>query len=821
MSAQGVLEAQPRTPRPRERTAWWRRRTAQDLFGLAVIAAVVVIAYFEIPFAGRTFTTSSTTPGVLPCEPARCYATPSDDPRVDRGASAWQSEPWARVVHDSLADREVPLWNPYEGIGQPLAADPPTAAFDPLSLAVHLRPTPLVEDLTSLAVLVLIGMATFWAVRMIGMSPLAATVSGSVFALSGWFVVYSNNPWFSNYLYLPLMIGSIEWALRARRWLPVAFLALAVAGLLFVGMPEPAFMTLVAVALYTVVRLATGPVAGRWWRGAVRVLSGSVVGLLLAGPLVIPFLEFLRLSQNTHAKLGDLPPETDALGELVAWLVPKITDVSTPRNWVGVGAALLVLAAFVTPKVLGRFSGWPFVAMGGLVAVQVYGGGLVSWTRHVPFWSQASWPRFGTPILAFSLAALAGVGIEVLRARALVVRRFLVAVALLVLLALLLASGAPWPLALSNNVDWLRGWPLAGFIVAAVVAAVLLVDPRWRAPVVAGAVVVASVLLVPHGFYAARSDPYPTTRWLGLLQSQTARDQSRVFSTDGILFPDSAGVYGLSDPRMLDALYIQRYWRYLRAFVSHGLDDRFVASGFTETAPDIAGNQMFDLLGVRYLVFRSDSAGPPKWSSPQYRLVYHGEGVKVYENTHVAPRAFVVHDVHQVGDEDAALRALRKGETKHFPDGSPVIEHKDLTSSAVVESNGSRLHTDDCSSADDSAHIVERHATRVVVDVDAQCAGMMVLTDAYYPGWTARVNGRDATIHPTDVAFRGVEVPAGRSRVVFEYRPASFRAGLALAAIGLLGLVAFGVLGMVGIVSHRRRPRRRGRAAVDDRRVKA
>jgi hypothetical protein len=542
-------------------------------------------------------------------------------------------------------------------------------------------------------------------------------------------------------------------------------------------------------------------------------LGGAVVGLLLAGPLLLPFLEFLPLSQNTHAKLGDLPPETDALGELVAWLVPRITDVSTPRNWVGVGAALLVLAAFVTPKILGRFSGWPFVAMGGVVALQVYGGGLVGWTRHIPFWSQASWPRFGTPILAFSMAALAGVGIEVLRARALVVRRYLLGVAFVVVIALLLAAGAPWPVAVSTDVDVLRGWPLAALVVVAMVAIVLLIDPRRRAIVVAAVVVVASVLLVPHGFYAARGDPYPATKWLGLLQAETARDQSRVFSTDGVLFPDSAGVYGLSDPRMLDALYIQRYWRYLRSFVSHGLDDRFVATGFTETAPNIAANQMFDLLGVRYVVFRSDSAGPPSWSTPQYQLVYHGEGVKVYENTHVAPRAFVVHDVRQVDDENAAIRALRDGETRHFPDGSPIVEHKDLTSSAVIERDGPTVRTNGCSGADDSAHIVERHATRVVVDVDADCAGMMVLTDAYYPGWTARVNGRDATIHATDVAFRGVEVPAGSSRVVFEYRPASFRAGLLLAAVGVLGLLAFGVL---GIVASRRRQSRRGELPTGD-----
>ena len=57
------------------------------------------------------------------------------------------------------------------------------------------------------------------------------------------------------------------------------------------------------------------------------------------------------------------------------------------------------------------------------------------------------------------------------------------------------------------------------------------------------------------------------------------------FSVDGTLFPDTAGVYGLNDPRMVDALYPDRWWLYLRTFISKGILDRFYATTLADLAP--------------------------------------------------------------------------------------------------------------------------------------------------------------------------------------------------------------------------------------------
>ena len=142
---------------------------------------------------------------------------------------------------------------------------------------------------------------------------------------------------------------------------------------------------------------------------------------------------------------------------------------------------------------------------------------------------------------------------------------------------------------------------------------------------------------------------------------------------------------------MLDALYTKRYWDYLTTFVVHGLVDRFLGTGPTENAPNVAGNPMFDLLGIRYVLY-DDKTGnrPPEWSGTQYRPVFKSGGVTVYENTFAQPRAFVVHDVHRVADADAALAYLKAGERPNFPDRSIQVVNKDVRTTAVVEADTGR-----------------------------------------------------------------------------------------------------------------------------------
>ena len=101
--------------------------------------------------------------------------------------------------------------------------------------------------------------------------------------------------------------------------------------------------------------------------------------------------------------------------------------------------------------------------------------------------------------------------------------------------------------------------------------------------------------------------------------------------------------------------------------------------------------------------------------------------------------------------------------------------------------------------------IVEYDDTRVVLQVESSAPAYLILRDAFYPGWTASVNGESTPILRANVMFRGLQAPAGGSRVVFAFEPHLWRVALAggvllwgAALLLLLVLMRRGPSGMDG-----------------------
>jgi uncharacterized membrane protein YfhO len=78
--------------------------------------------------------------------------------------------------------------------------------------------------------------------------------------------------------------------------------------------------------------------------------------------------------------------------------------------------------------------------------------------------------------------------------------------------------------------------------------------------------------------------------------------------------------------------------------------------------------------------------------------------------------------------------------------------------------------------------------------VEVPAAGFVVLTDTFYRGWQATVDGQPAQIWPANLAFRAVGVEAGTHEIVFEYRPRSFIIGLWTSIVTLSLLVITTIL---------------------------
>jgi uncharacterized membrane protein YfhO len=89
-----------------------------------------------------------------------------------------------------------------------------------------------------------------------------------------------------------------------------------------------------------------------------------------------------------------------------------------------------------------------------------------------------------------------------------------------------------------------------------------------------------------------------------------------------------------------------------------------------------------------------------------------------------------------------------------------------------------------------TATILSYSDERVLVRVESSAPGYLILTDAYYPGWTAAVNGEPAPLQRANVMFRAVPVPAGSSEVSFTYVPGWLPWSLIVGAAAWLALAA-------------------------------
>jgi hypothetical protein len=198
-------------------------------------------------------------------------------------------------------------------------------------------------------------------------------------------------------------------------------------------------------------------------------------------------------------------------------------------------------------------------------------------------------------------------------------------------------------------------------------------------------------------------------------------------------------------------------------------------SGFT------IHNRLLDALNVKYVL--STKTELSQFAPDQYDLVYSGD-VRIYRNRNALPRAFMVHRAELVSGQAEAIQRLRAADF-------------DPATTAVVEGEFPPEEREALSGAQgpgsSRVEFVEYRGTEVVLHVRTDRPGLLVLSDTYYPGWEAFVDGKARPIHPTNLALRSVFLEPGRHEVRFVFAPTPFRAGAAISLLALAGLVAFGL----------------------------
>jgi hypothetical protein len=752
----------------------------------------------------------------------------------------WDSKnhfyPMLRYLGAALAHGEMPLWNPFHFSGHPTVADPQSLLFTPTMLLFGgLVPSPSMQlfDVVVFAHLLPGALAFPFLFRRRGWHWTGAVVAAAIFILGGSASGrLQHTGMILSYGLFPLALVLLEEALERRSFALGALFA-AVAAMMTVGRDQVAFLCALALIAAGLARILADEAPWRFLRSRLGVLvaMGALGAALLAVPTILT-MQFLATSTRPSfgygvAAMGSLPPAslaTTLFGDIFGSLrwsydhwgpdfqtVPEGTWTDRATNYLFIGTlpALLLLWHGVAGRRLFAREIRFFILLGAAALVYALGRYTPLFELifdHVPGVALYRRPSDATFLLNVALAVLAGYLVHRLRRDGLPSRddllgtRARAGVSALATLAVAaaLAAGVAYALPAGKLGPTLAA--ILGGTGLALVAAFLLVrfdGPRWRGLAVLALLAVTSGELIwrnaasslnaePAERYAVFRDlPPEQLQGLQRLRQELAErhakgDRPRVEILGlGGAWQNASMVLGLEDTIGYNPLRLADYERAV------GPGENAADPNLRQFPATFRGYRcsLANLLGLEYLVLDRPLEKLPRHFPrlSDARLLFGSGAMWVYRLAPTSPRAYLATRLVPVESEDVLGR-----------EEMPEFDHR---SEALIDVAGVDLVAGDYGQRAEGASpaaqakaivkIVEYHRNSVVLEVETDRAGVVVLHDLHYPGWEAAVNGRPAPVLRTNLLFRGVEVGAGRHRIEFAFRPLSVR-NLVAAASDLL-----------------------------------
>jgi hypothetical protein len=762
------------------------------------------------------------------------------------GSDIWHlNYPMKHFYQQELAAGRLPLWSPEIGTGFPLHAEGQVAALYPPNLALFgLLPLAVAFNWGILLHAVLSGAFAAMFARQLGAGRGGSIIAAIVFAFSGFFVTHLKHiNMTASAVWIPLLLLLLERFAARRSLASLGTFALAVGAMILAGHPQIFYNNLLICAAWALVLLVRVwrrlPIEGGGIRNAAIVGGGLAysvaIGVLLGAAQILPTAELNEVGPREAGMSIREATEWEYHPKfLLAYLLPGLwgdpgtlveEPVLDPRTGQPLrtanGRPVVELRGFDPRGV--RMLQWEMTGYVGLLplALAALAFGL-GWRRHrrtvlvlggflVLSVLLMLGPHGGLFYIAWNLVP----GFKLFRFH----DRFMLYAGLF--LAVLASLGFTWLLARV---------PVARRRIATVAAAVVaggicfldlfialgdhnprVARERWESPP-------PSVLCIrkeegpdPAPFRVGDYDPgravftnayYRARGWTG--------DLAPYDVAKNMIDPNLNLLYDITHLQSYYQIY-PRWMREATPLAYHPASpQQGLASGF---------ERITDLFNVRYIlaprgsafdrVPNTDRMHPivPELDRLPVIATFPGDimletralsateaafieapafEIRLYRNPDALPRAFLVPRARQMLEQRTVPGRLTAGQVSlldpRFDPRREVILHRGDRDPIVSRGRPGEPIVD-------AVRIRTYEPQRVDLEVDAPRDCWLFLSDTYYPGWVATVDGRETWIHRADITGRAVQVPAGRHEIVFTYEPASVRNGLLLGAVGLVLLL--------------------------------
>lgn len=689
--------------------------------------------------------------------------------------------PWRQLAFDLIKQGQLPLWNPYNFSGNYLLANLQSAIFFPGNILFFLLPAIWAWVGNVVILMTLFGLFTALFLRSLKLSWLSAAFGGlataSISYLAGWQEILVN---VQSALPFPLILFFVNKFVEAKRVRYLFGIAICLAVSIFGGHAQ------------TVVYVFAGSLVYMLYRriGLKAILTCFLAGALLAAVQLLPTAEaYVQSAREAKGNAALLERRTfpwanlstlfasDYLGNTANYTYQSF-DYADSRAYFGVVAMIFAFLGLTQFKKNSSVRFFALFALGALL-LATWPGALLVINSHLPILSSVLPSRL-IMLFDFGLVIVAAFGFEKFFTGELKHRSKILAVLALVYVLLwsvaFLKLFPFYQISLRNLVI-----PMATFAVASVV---ILLARKKMSPAIL--VLLALAILEPAYYFikyqpfAKREDAFPSHPVLSYLQKNAGINRFFGFGTS-YLDNNFATQYRIFSAEGYDPLYVRRYGELVASSKNGQIPPDIARSDAKFVEEDnYFRNRLFDLTGTKYILDKNDQPKTnwepeyDKFSQDRYEMVWQSYKWKVYERKSALPRFFLADNFVVLTDRQSILDKIYD---RDFGLGKTLILEEPPTIFPTKNASG-------------SASLINYTPETVSFSLRSFGNQLFFLSDNFYPGWQATLDGAVVPIMRADYTFRAVAVPTGDHKLVFSYKPRSFVLGALISVATLLG---FGV----------------------------
>lgn len=710
--------------------------------------------------------------------------------------------PWKELAVDLWLRNIVPLWNPLVGSGLPLAANFQSGVFYPFNLLFLILTKAFSQNgfffswnIYTAVSIIMLSAFTFLFLRQkkVGyegaiFGGVAASLSGQVL---GW-LEYGNIV--HSFLWLPLMLYSVDKVINSSQYRFLPLLSLSIGLSLLAGYPLLSIYSVICVILFSFFAILIDiKFVKRKVSLAALVALFILLGLALSSIQISPSLELLRNSIRENDKFlvsqqnfGFFP-----IKQSLTIIAPDLFGNPSTNNYFGknnyndfaiyVGIITLLLA--VVAPIYQREKGVRFFIFLSILSFLLSIENPITKKLiefNIPLISGAFASRW-LFILDFSLCLLGGYGLDVViknknnpNLLRNIIKASLIIFASILLIFYLIFFKSPslsntpenFIIAKRNLILPLSFFIFNFFLLTIFIKSKLGSNITRFIPV--AIIVLLSLELIRQGTkfntFSSKAFSYPKTEVTSYLIGNTKYE--RILGT---IPPNITIPYRLYSPEVYEPLLFKRYSQFI-SIINGEKPETGTKFGIIENYQ----SKLIDLLGVKYIVYNSEDfrsnffPTAPDFPISRFSKVFEYGKTSIYLNHKMLPRAFFVGDyITETDPNDIAKNLL----SKEF----------DLKKKVILEEKPDFIP----GSCDIPVKINSYTSNKIEISTNSPESCILFLSDNYYPGWSASVDGKRTKIYRADFTFRAVAVPKGIHTIDFEYEPNSYKIGFIMSLISI------------------------------------